>query len=180
MKLLISVLLMISSISHASEFSVSSPSISPNSTLSLMHVFNGFGCQGKNLSPELNWTNAPKDTQSFALTVYDPDAPTGSGWWHWLVYNLPANVTHLAAGAGTSAGNLLPSAAKQGRNDFGSYDFGGACPPVGNPAHRYILTLYALNTATLKIPADASAAMIGFMIQSHQLAKTQLTAKYSR
>ena len=164
---------------NAAGFTLSSPTIKPNSTLSLDQVFNGFGCTGKNISPALKWSGAPKDTKSFAVTVYDPDAPTGSGWWHWVVYNIPATVSGLPAGAG-NAGGKLPAGALQGHTDFGTPGFGGACPPVGAKPHRYIFSVYALKTDRIDVPDEASAAMVGYMIHANSLAKASVTAHYGR
>ena len=164
----------------ASTLELSSPTIKPNAKLNIEQVFNGFGCTGKNISPELNWTAGPKGTKSYALTMYDPDAPTGSGWWHWVVYNLPSDTTHLAQGAGEATGRQLPSGTAQGKTDFGSAGFGGACPPQGDEEHRYIFTIYALKTDKIELPADASAAMIAYMIKSNSLAQASITAKYGR
>lgn len=169
-----------STIAYANNFVLSSPTIKPNATLTEEQVFNGFGCSGKNQSPALKWTAGPKETKSYAITVYDPDAPTGSGWRHWVVYNIPANVTELAAGVGDSTGRRLPSGAIQGRTDYGSHDFGGACPPQGDKPHRYIFTVHALKIEKIEVPADASAALIGFMINANSLGKASFTAKYSR
>ena len=169
-----------STLVHANNFVLSSPTIKPNTTLTEDQVFNGFGCSGKNQSPALKWTAGPKGTKSYAITVYDPDAPTGSGWWHWVVYNITANVTELAAGAGDSTGQGLPSGAIQGRTDYGSHAFGGACPPQGDKPHRYIFTVYALKIEKIDVPADASAALIGFMINANSLGKASFTAKYNR
>jgi Raf kinase inhibitor-like YbhB/YbcL family protein len=160
-------------------FRLHSPTVAPNSMLSNDQVYSGFGCSGKNISPALSWKGAPHDTKSFALTVYDPDAPTGSGWWHWVVYNIPADVTELPEGAG-NAGGKLPAAAVQGHTDFGTSGFGGACPPAGDKPHRYIFTVYALKTDKISVPDEASAAMIGFMIHANALTKATLTAHYGR
>jgi Raf kinase inhibitor-like YbhB/YbcL family protein len=138
------------------------------------------GAGGDNRSPALAWEGAPAGTKSFALTMYDPDAPTGSGWWHWVVYDLPASATGLPEGAGAAAGTGLPAGAKQGRTDFGSKEYGGAAPPPGHGPHRYIFTLYALNTDKLDVPADASAAYVGFMIHFAKLGEAKLTASYQR
>lgn len=164
----------------ASGFTLSSPGIKPGDTLTEAQVFNGFGCSGKNVSPALNWSGAPAGTKSFAVTVYDPDAPTGSGWWHWVAYNVPATATGLAEGAGTADGKALPAGTAQGRTDFGGPGFGGACPPQGDKPHRYIFTVYALKTDKIDVPADASAALVGFMIHANQLGKASFTAKYGR
>ena len=162
-----------------SSFKLQSSVVAPNATLGPDQVFNGFGCSGKNISPPLTWSGAPQATKSFALTVYDPDAPTGSGWWHWVLYNIPASVTELAQGAG-NPGGTVPAGAAQGRTDFGTAGYGGPCPPAGSKPHRYIFTVYALKTAKLDVPADASAAMVGFMIRANKLGSASLTALYGR
>ena len=161
-------------------FSLSSSEIKSGQSLVSAQVFNGFGCEGGNQSPALSWTAGPEGTRSYAVTMYDPDAPTGSGWWHWVVYNIPAGTTQLEAGAGDAFGSRLPVGALHGRTDFGSHGFGGACPPVGDKPHRYIFTVYALKTDKLDVPADASAALIGYMIHATTLAKATLKAKYAR
>ena len=160
-------------------FTLRSTAVTPNGALSNDQVYNGFGCSGRNISPALAWSGAPKGTRSFAVTVYDPDAPTGSGWWHWLVYNIPASVSELPTGAG-SAGGKLPAGAVQGRTDFGSAGFGGACPPAGDKPHRYIFTVYALKVEKLDVAAGSSAAMVGFALNANQLAKSSVTAFYGR
>lgn len=165
---------------HAGDFTLTSPTIKPGAMLTADQVFNGFGCTGNNQSPALQWTAGPVGTKSYALTVYDPDAPTGSGWWHWIVYDIPADSTGLVAGAGDPTGKLLPAGAVQGRSDYGSYAFGGACPPQGDKPHRYIFTVYALKVEKIGVPADSSAALIGFMIHANALAKANFTAMYGR
>jgi hypothetical protein len=162
-----------------SVFRLQSPSVAPNGMISNDQVYSGFGCSGKNISPALSWKGAPRDTRSFALTVYDPDAPTGSGWWHWVVYNIPADVSELPAGAGNPGGSL-PAGALQGHTDFGTSGFGGPCPPAGDRPHRYIFTVYALKADKISVPDEASAAMVGFMIHANSLAKASLTARYGR
>ena len=121
--------------SSQAPFTLSSSDFKPGQSVAHKHVFNGFGCTGENLSPALSWKNAPKGTKSFTLTVYDPDAPTGSGWWHWVVYNIPANATSLPASIGQGAN--LPAGAIQGLNDFSTNHYGGPCPPKGAQAHRH-------------------------------------------
>lgn len=163
----------------AGKFTLTSKDVKPGSTLTDQQVFNGFGCSGANVSPELSWKNAPAGTKSFVVTVYDPDAPTGSGWWHWVVYDIPASATELPQGAGSGKG-ALPEGAKQGRTDFGAPGFGGACPPPGDKPHRYIFTIYALKLDKLEVPADASPAMVGFMTKANSLGSASFTAKYAR
>lgn len=165
---------------QAAGFTLSSPTIKPGAMLTEAQVFNGFGCSGKNVSPALKWSGAPAGTKSFALTVYDPDAPTGSGWWHWVVYNIPAGTTELPEGAGSADGKGLPAGSVQGRTDFGAPGFGGACPPAGDKPHRYVFTVHALKTEKIEAPADASAALIGFMINANRLGQASFTAKYGR
>lgn len=177
---LILVLLFVPSVVYAGHFKLTSPTIKPGSFLTLKQVFKGFGCEGQNLSPALKWKGAPKGTKSFAITIYDPDAPTGSGWWHWIVYNIPANVTEIPAKAGDPTGKMLPPGAVQGPSDYGMHAFGGACPPKGDKPHRYVFTVYALKIAKINVPSDASAALIGFMIHADTIRKARFTAKYGR
>ena len=175
-RLVLAVLLLGGACAGAQAFDIRSADIRDNGTLKPAQVYQGFGCSGGNQSPQLEWSDAPAGTQSFAVTVYDPDAPTGSGWWHWVVYDIPATVHRLDAGAAKA----LPRGAKQGRNDFGSKDFGGACPPAGDKPHRYIVTVHALNVPKLDVPADASPALIGFTLHAHSLGTAALTGKYGR
>ncbi|OIQ91217.1 putative kinase inhibitor [mine drainage metagenome] len=170
----------LSSLTYAAGFRLSSPEIKANGTIPKRFEFNGFGCSGENKSPALNWRGAPKGTKSFAVTVYDPDAPSGSGWWHWMVIDIPSDVTGLAAGAGTIDSTTLPKGALQSRIDYGVAAWGGVCPPKGDKPHRYIFTVYALKTDKLGVPADATAALTGFMIHGNALAKASFTAKYGR
>ena len=165
---------------HAAGFTLSSPDIKPNSTIDKKFEFNGFGCSGENKSPALKWSGAPKDTKSFAVTVYDPDAPSGSGWWHWSVVNIPAGVSELPADAGAAGGANLPKGATPVRIDFGVAAWGGVCPPEGDKPHRYVFTVHALKTDKLDIPDDATAALAGFMVNANTLAKASFTAKYGR
>jgi Raf kinase inhibitor-like YbhB/YbcL family protein len=163
----------------AGKLKLTSTDVKPNATLPDKQVFDGMGCKGENLSPQLAWSNVPEGTKSFALSVYDPDAPTGSGWWHWVVYNIPADATELPAGAGSGKAKL-PAGTVEGRTDFGKAGFGGACPPPGDKPHRYIFTLTALKVDKLEVPPDASAAMIGFMTHANALGTATFTAKYGR
>lgn len=166
-----------SAAAQAADFTVASPDVAEGQMLSDAQVLNGFGCTGGNVSPALEWQGAPAGTKSFVVTVYDPDAPSGSGWWHWVVYNVPAATTSLPRNAGSGEG--LPDGAVQGRTDFGAPGFGGACPPPG-AMHRYQFTVYALDVDKLDLPADPSAALVGFMTGAHTLGSARLTAVYTR
>jgi Raf kinase inhibitor-like YbhB/YbcL family protein len=174
-------------------FSLSSPDLAGGVFLPAQ-LADGFGCTGGNLSPELVWSHAPAGTQSFALQVHDPDAPTGSGFWHWTVYNIPANATGLARGAGGSSGSL-PAPAFGGHNDFldtgvggANGNYGGPCPPVGDAPHRYVFTLYALSVPDLHaaagIPRTGTAALHGFVLNrglgDKILGKASFTARHGR
>jgi Raf kinase inhibitor-like YbhB/YbcL family protein len=170
----------LSTLTYAAGFKLSSPEIKANHMIPKSFEFNGFGCSGDNKSPALKWSGAPKGTKSFAVTVYDPDAPTGSGWWHWVVINIPADVTELASNAGALNSTTLPKGAVQGRADYGTAAWGGTCPPQGDKPHRYIFTVYALKTDKIDVPADATAALTGFMIHANTLGKASFTAKYGR
>lgn len=161
-------------------FALQLPTLRPDGMLTEAQVYDGYGCTGRNLSPAMSWSGAPPGTRSFAVTLYDPDAPTGSGWWHWLLYDIPPGVTSLPEGAGTPDGRHLPAGAAQGRTDFGTPGFVGACPPHGDRPHRYVFTVYALKTDRIDVPADATAATIGFALNANQLAHSSITARYAR
>ncbi len=139
----------------------------------------GFGCAGGNTSPHLKWSGAPEGTKSFAITCHDPDAPTGSGFWHWVVVNIPAGVTELAAGAG-SAGGKLPAGSLQTRTDFGKPGYGGPCPPQGDHPHRYLFTVFAVSADKLPVEADTSAAVVGFNLHFTTVAKASIMGLYKR
>lgn len=161
----------------AQDFKLSSTSISEGGQLSSSLVFKGFGCDGQNLSPQLAWSGAPEGTKSFAVTAYDPDAPTGSGWWHWNAIDIPASVSSLELGASRS--EKMPAGAVEITNDFGSIGFGGACPPPGE-VHRYVFTIHALATPHLEVPSSPSNALVGFMIGANQIASARITAVFNR
>ena len=167
-------------IPSAHGFSLFSPQLKENAPMGIEQVLNGFGCNGKNISPELGWTDPPKGTRSFALTVYDPDAPTGSGWWHWVLFNIKPGVRALGQNAGDPKAGPAPAGSVQGMTDFGKPGYGGACPPEGDKPHRYVFTLYALDTDALPLDGSAPAAMVGYFIHQHEIAHARMTVKYSR
>ena len=162
------------------DFVLSSPDIPAGGTIPQEFEFNSFGCTGRNESPVLRWQGAPTGTQSLALTVYDPDAPSGSGWWHWMVVDLPPTATELQANAGAAGSTTLPTGARQIRNDYGSFAWGGVCPPPGDKPHRYVFTVHALSVPKLDVPDDATAALAGFMINANTIATASFTAHYGR
>lgn len=183
MKTLLATTLVVMCAGHgalAADFSITSSDIRAGGSISEQHVLNGFGCQGANISPALSWTGAPADTKSFAVTVYDPDAPTGSGWWHWVVFNIPANVTQLPRNAGDPQAKTLPPGSIQSRTDFGKPGYGGPCPPTGDKPHRYQFTVYALKTDKLPLDENAPAAMVGFYLHQNLIKKAVLNARYGR
>lgn len=170
----------VSGSAFAGELSISSPQLKPGGRLGDEQIFNGFGCAGKNISPTLQWKGAPEGTKSFAVTVYDPDAPTGSGWWHWVIFNISVNVTELKKNAGNLEANLAPEGSIQSMTDFGKPGFGGACPPQGHKPHRYVFTVHALKADKLPLDKNAPGAMVGFYLWMNTLEKTSLTVYYSR
>lgn len=155
---------------------VSSNNFNDGDKLPQRQVFNGMGYSGDNLSPHLVWDDVPEGTKSFVVTCYDPDAPTGSGWWHWVVANIPADAREIPEGAGSGKAEL-PAGALQTRTDFGEPGYGGAAPPP-NRSHRYIFTVYALDVEQIDVTADNSGALIGFHVFQHKLASAAITAKF--
>ncbi len=156
---------------------LSSQNFNDGDKLPERQVLNAMGYQGDNLSPHLAWDDAPAGTKSFVVTCYDPDAPTGSGWWHWVVANLPADTRELPEGAGSGKVDL-PAGSVQTRTDFGSAGYGGAAPPKGE-SHRYIFTVHAIDVAALEVDENASGALVGFNVHFHSLGSASITAMYS-
>ncbi|MGL5249669.1 MAG: YbhB/YbcL family Raf kinase inhibitor-like protein [Enterovibrio sp.] len=176
-KLLASLIAVVGTVSlNLQAMTLTSPTFMEGKSLPKSHVFNSWGCTGQNLSPEIRWNDFPKETKSFAVTMYDPDAPTGSGWWHWVVVNIPATQMMLPRNAGAQDSKTMPRGAMQIRNDFGYAGFGGACPPPGAQPHRYQMTVYALNVPKLDLPANATPAHAGFLIGAHKIAEARITA----
>lgn len=165
-------------ISQAQTFTLKSKDIGGQATNN--QEFSGFGCVGKNMSPQLSWQNVPTGTKSFAVTMYDPDAPTGSGWWHWVMFDIPANVNELVADAGNLAKKLAPKGSIQGVTDYGKAGYGGPCPPQGHGFHQYIITVYALKTAKLGLDKNASPALVGYYLNNNTIQKASLVMYYKR
>ena len=166
---------------QAAGLSLSSSTMTNGRSMQMNQVYNNFGCTGRNLSPQLAWSGIPAGTRSLAITMYDPDAPTGSGWWHWLAFNIPTQTMTLQEGASGSIGpQNMPQGTIEARNDYGESRYGGACPPQGNRPHRYILTLWALNVDSLPLTSDASGAMVGFYLNQHRIATATITTTFGR
>ena len=159
----------------AQTMTLTSPDIAPGAKIADEQVFNVFGCTGGNISPALSWSGAPKDTKSFALSVYDPDAPTGSGFWHWVVFNIPPDVTSLPKNAGNPKGCAKrPRARCRAAPTLGVPGYGGPCPPKGDAPHHYHFTIFAVDTPKLDGDENTTAAVVGFMLHFHTLAKAEL------
>jgi len=164
-------------------FTVRSNSLKDGDYLAQEHILSadyGFGCEGGNKSPHLAWSGAPAGTKSFAVTCFDPDAPTGSGFWHWLVINIPPDVTEVPLDAGNRSASKLPKGALATRTDFGAPGYGGPCPPAGDHPHRYLFTVFAVGSESLQATADTSAAVIGFQLHFNTLAKAAIMGLYKR
>ena len=144
------------------------------------HVYNGFGCTGSNVSPQLYWENPPEGTKSFAVTMHDEDAPTGSGWWHWLIFDIGKNNLELKSNAGNLTLRLAPEHSIQSKTDFGSSGYGGPCPPQGDGIHRYVITVHALNIEKLGLDENANPALVGFMAGQRTIEKASLIIYYKR
>jgi Raf kinase inhibitor-like YbhB/YbcL family protein len=180
-------------LAQAQAFTLESPDLR-SGAFDNKHVLNGFGCNGQNVSPALEWRNVPAGTKSLALQVYDPDAPTGSGFWHWAVYNIPPTATGLPQGTGNAA-DRLPAGAFGGNTDFldtgatgGNGNYGGPCPPTGDKPHHYVFTLYALAVDKLDVaggvPRTGTAGLYGFVLNKGVgkglLGQASFTATYGR
>ena len=179
-KIIFTTLLIISSLTIISQntFTLTSKNLGGEATLK--EEFNGFGCIGKNESPQLSWKNAPEGTRSFAITMYDPDAPTGSGWWHWVVFDIPTSTTELVANAGDIKLDLTPEGTIQSITNYGSQGYGGPCPPQGHGLHQYIITVYALKTDTLGLNKNTNPAIVGYYLWNNTLAKASLITYYKK
>ncbi|MCG2573158.1 YbhB/YbcL family Raf kinase inhibitor-like protein [Acinetobacter sp. ME22] len=175
LKIMLALIGLTAGCTYANEFKLKSTDISQGVLMKDTFEFNGFGCSGANKSPQLSWSGAPKGTQAYAIMAYDPDAPTGSGWWHWQVVNIPVEVTSVPSGDG----KIKAQGVINVRNDYGQQGFGGACPPQGHGVHRYQFTVYALSKK-LELPVDASGALTGYMVKVNALASSTIEAHYKR
>jgi len=167
-------------LAHAGDFKLASPDVPADGKLAEKQVYIGYGCNGGNQSPALQWSGVPAGAKSLALVLHDPDAPVSGGWYHWSLYDLPPATAGLPTNAGNSTGSKLPKGAKQGRTSFGGNSFGGACPPIGHGVHRYNFTLYALKVATLPLAEDTPPAEAEAKIKAASLGSASFTATYQR
>jgi Raf kinase inhibitor-like YbhB/YbcL family protein len=161
-------------------FTLTSDDIADGQTLDAAHHYDQFGMGGGNTSPHLRWEGFPAETRSFAVTCYDPDAPTGSGFWHWVLFDVPASVTELPRGAASRDMAGLPSGAIHARNDWGTNDYGGAMPPPGHGLHRYVFAVHAADTESLGLDASATPAIVGFTLTPHTLARAVMIPLFGR
>jgi Raf kinase inhibitor-like YbhB/YbcL family protein len=163
-------------------FTLSSPDLPSGKPIAERFTANAFGCHGPNESPALQWSNVPAGTKSFAVTMFDPYRPPASGWWHWLVYDIPTTTTQLARGAGAPGSPGMPQGARQGKPDGDAPEahYYGPCPDEGDPPHHYTITVYALSVEHLSVPATSTAANIDYEISTKTLAKASLVRLFSR
>jgi hypothetical protein len=163
-------------------FTLSSPDLPPGKPIAEQFTANAFGCHGPNQSPALKWSNPPAGTKSFAVTMFDPYRPPISGWWHWVVYDIPATTTQLPHNAGLPGDPGMPQGAQQGKPDGEAPEahYYGPCPDVGDPPHHYTITVYALSVEHLKVPPTSTAANIDYEISTKTLAKSTIVRLFSR
>jgi len=173
-----SLIIIIACVSSAQTFTLKSTDVGGQATD--RQVYSGFGCSGANVSPQLMWVNVPRGTQSFAVTMYDPDAPTGSGWWHWLMFDIPSTTTQLPSDAGNVKADLAPKGAIQSKTDFGATGYGGPCPPAGHGIHTYVITVHALKVGKLGLDATASPALVGYTLNANTIKKASIVMYYQR
>lgn len=159
--------------STANSFKITSTDIKQNEIMSLKQVYNGHGCSGNNISPQLSWSGFPQDTQSFAIICHDPDAPRENGWYHWLIVNIPSSITNINSGEKIK-GSL------ETKTSFNENQYGGACPPIGHGVHHYNFTIYALNTKKLEISENTPPVEVEKMIKKHSISQATITGLYER
>ena len=165
-------MIMSNALDKATTFMAFSPTLKNNEALPMEQVYKGFGCNGGNKAPELNWINAPANTKSFAIICHDPDAPRPNGWYHWLMVNIPSNVS--------SYKGTVPTGAVETVTDFNTTGYGGACPPVGHGIHRYNFTIYALDVEKLEVSSSTLPLEVEKAVKAHTLAQTTITGLFER
>ena len=161
-------------------FDLTSEDITDGEPLKLEQVSGIMGAGGHDISPQLSWSGFPEETKSFAVTVYDPDAPTASGFWHWIVVNIPASTSTLVSGAGDAGGTGLPSTALTVEGDHSHTQYVGAYPPAGHGPHRYFVAVHALDVDTLDLEADAKGAVVGFNLFMHAIARAYIVGTHEQ
>ena len=159
-------------------FTLKSNTLGGNATS--IEEFNGFGCTGDNVSPQLSWSNAPEGTKSFAITMYDPDAPTGSGWWHWVVFDIPSDINEVLKNAGDPNSGIMAKGVIQSITDYGALGYGGPCPPENHGIHQYIITVHALKVEKLGLDENTNPAVVGYYLWNNTIAKSSIVAYYER
>ncbi|HKW45020.1 MAG TPA: YbhB/YbcL family Raf kinase inhibitor-like protein [Candidatus Eremiobacteraceae bacterium] len=173
--------LLAASTTAAASFTLSSQAFHDGGTIGSTYEYSGYGCTGKNVSPALRWTGVPPQTKSFALTVWDPDAPHRGGWWHWVLFDIPGSATSLAAGAGSTNSAAAPPESVEGTTSFGKAGYGGPCPPPGSGSHHYIFTLYALDEAQAAgANGTTGGPALKQLIAKHVLGSATLTGRFAR
>lgn len=172
--------LSVSSAARADGFTLESASFGSNTTLGTTQVYNKGDCHGGNVSPELHWSGAPAATKSFAVTLFDPDARDGAGWWHWLLFDIDAKTKSLPAGAGGDIGSNASPGSISGTNSFGDLGYSGPCPPRDDKPHRYVFTVYALRTEHLGVEAGADGEAVKKALAANSLSSTELQGQYGR
>lgn len=180
LKLLLVLSLSVSVSVFSAPLTLTSQDIIQGEFMSKIHEFNGYNCSGGDLSPHLKWSDAPKGTKSFAITAYDPDTSSGSGWWHWQIINIPMTVMEMPTGAGSKKNTSTPIGSTQIENDFSIPAFSGACPPKGDGLHHYRFTIHALAVGKIELPENASGALAGYMINLHSIESSTIESLYQR
>ena len=160
------------------QFTLRSPALKSNQIMPDKFVFKGMGCDGKNISPPLEWKGFPEGTRSFVITVIDPDAAEEDGWRHWILANIPRDITSLEEGASTNG--LIPKAAIEIQNDFEKTNYGGPCPPKGDQPHHYVFTVYAINTDHLNLNAFSDRVSVETLLETNSIGKASFTVRYGR
>ena len=161
-------------------FTLTSDDIADGEMVTDQFLYDGFGLSGGNMSPHLRWDGAPAETRSYAVTCFDPDAPTGSGFWHWVLYDIPADVSELPPGAGSGPMEGLPKGATHARNDYGTKDYGGPAAPPGTGIHRYVFAVHALDIENLEVPPDVTPPLVGFNLTFHTLARAVMAPVFGQ